>query len=221
MDDHGLRRLSVLASGALWLGFCAAGLGVLVRHQAAAGSPGVPPARWPAGSRLARDPQRSTLLLFAHPRCPCTRASLDSLAWAMARGGGKVRAYAVFLKPSGAPAGWERTDLWDAAAAIPGVEAVGDEDAAEAGRFGAETSGQVLLYGAGGTLRFSGGITGARGHFGDNAARDAVVALLAEGPAPGARSRVFGCALRGPGAPAREDPPLWKTWDRTKAIARL
>ena len=46
-----------------------------------------------------------------------------------------------------------------------------DDDGAEARRFGAETSGQTLLYDARGALAFSGGITGARGHAGDNAGR--------------------------------------------------
>ena len=43
---------------------------------------------------------------------------------------------------------------------------------------GATTSGHVLLYDAGGVLRFAGGITDGRGHEGDNAGLDAALALL-------------------------------------------
>ena len=56
-----------------------------------------------------------------------------------------------------------------------------DDDGAEARRFGAETSGQTLLYDEHGALLFSGGITGARGHAGDNAGRASLVALLNRG----------------------------------------
>ena len=41
--------------------------------------------------------------------------------------------------------------------------------AARRQRFGAETSGQTLLYDRDGRLLFSGGTTGSRGHDGDNA----------------------------------------------------
>ena len=41
-----------------------------------------------------------------------------------------------------------------------------------------KTSGQVVVYDAKGALLFSGGITAARGHMGDNAGRDRITALL-------------------------------------------
>ena len=62
--------------------------------------------------------------------------------------------------------------------------------------FGAFTSGQVFLYGTSGELLFSGGITGSRGHEGDNAGRDAVESLLDRRNAP-AHTPVFGCSLFG------------------------
>ena len=66
------------------------------------------------------------------------------------------------------------------AAEIPGVEVVSDEDDAQSAAFGAAVSGQTLLYDREGRLIFSGGITAARGHAGDNAGRSA-------------RSRESGC----------------------------
>src|SRR5256885_6995371 len=35
--------------------------------------------KWPAGSKLGSVPNRPTLVLFLHPRCPCSRASLAEL----------------------------------------------------------------------------------------------------------------------------------------------
>jgi hypothetical protein len=52
----------------------------------------------------------------------------------------------------------------------------------------------VVLYNAAGALLFSGGITAARGHEGDNAGREMVLAHLAANDA-GRRAPVFGCPL--------------------------
>jgi hypothetical protein len=70
-----------------------------------------------------------------------------------------------------------------------------DRDGAESRRFRTETSGHALLYDAGGRLLFSGGITVARGHAGDNAGLGAIEALVAGEPAARRRTLVFGCAL--------------------------
>ena len=49
---------------------------------------------------------------------------------------------------------------------------------AEANLFGAATSGQTMVYDPGGRLRFSGGITAARGHYGDNVGVSAIARLI-------------------------------------------
>ena len=41
---------------------------------------------------------------------------------------GKISAAVLMLRPAGMPVGWERTDLWDSAASIPGVLVTGDEE---------------------------------------------------------------------------------------------
>jgi hypothetical protein len=88
-----------------------------------------------------------------------------------------------------------QTDLLASAAAIPGVVVVRDDEGVEAGRFRAATSGQTMLYDTAGTLLFSGGITSARGHAGDNAGREAVVSLLTTDEAARKETPVFGCPL--------------------------
>jgi hypothetical protein len=139
--------------------------------------------------------------MLAHPRCACTRASVEELSRLMARLRGRLEARVLFFQPASAPDGWSKTDLWRAAAAIPGVEIRRDAGGVEARRFGAETSGQVLLYDAVGRLLFSGGITALRGHAGDNAGSRAIAALLTRTEPGPAASPVLGCALLGP-APA-------------------
>jgi hypothetical protein len=128
---------------------------------------------------------------------------VSELARLMAEVDGGLQARVLFLRPKGMEEGWERTDLWRRAAAIPGVRVAADPDGIEAARFGATVSGQVVAYDADGRLLFAGGVTGARGHEGDNAGRARLVALLRTGTADSRRSRVFGCSLV---SPSRAEP---------------
>ncbi len=171
------------------------GLWVIWGYENAPGVVAKPPLHWPADSQIQPSQGRATLVMLAHPHCPCTRASIGELASLMAHTQGRVTAYVLFLKPAGVSDNWEKTDLWQSAARIPGVKPLMDDDGAEARRFHAATSGQTVLYDAEGRLLFSGGITGSRGHSGDNAGRSAIVSLLGDGAAERAETFVFGCPL--------------------------
>lgn len=149
---------------------------------------------WPAATGLTREVGQPSIVMFAHPRCPCSRASIGELAVLLTKSAG--RAQVVFYRPADAPAGWERTDLWESAQAIPGVRVSADPDGAEAKRFDAAVSGQTFLYDADGRLVFTGGITSARGHSGDNAGRLSVESWLRTGHLAAPATRVFGCFLR-------------------------
>ena len=182
-----------------WLASAMAGLWMLWAYDNEPGVAATAVDAWPATSGLTRDTARATLVMLAHPHCTCTRASLGELAEILARTRVHPKTYVVFLKPRGFADGWEQTDLWRTAAALPDVTVVTDHDGTAAERFGAVTSGQTFLYDARGALLFSGGITGARAHAGDNAGRAAVLRLLAsQEPAQSTWTRVFGCSLFGP-----------------------
>ena len=179
----------------LWLALLAGALAWMSYHTHRPGPTTAAPAYWPQNSKIARDRKVPTLLMFAHPRCPCTRATLGELAVFMAQAQGKVQAEVWFLKPVPAPYAWTNTDLWQTAAAIPGVSVHEDRDGREARLFGAETSGEALLYQTDGRLQFQGGITESRGHAGDNDGRAALAALVAGEPLSMVRTPVFGCPL--------------------------
>ena len=162
--------------------------------------------RWPDASRLPRDPTSPTLVMFAHPRCECTRAGLVALSKVMTRAEGKIDAYVLFAQPEGTPVESLRTASWTLAASIPGVTILGDEGRREAALFGAAASGQVMLYDGAGTLAFSGSITPVRGVPGDSplmaSLLGAIDATVSGGPIA-ARvempSAARGCALDGSG----------------------
>jgi hypothetical protein len=181
----------------LWLCAVSSGLWILWGYENTAGAGAKPPGSWPTDSHIQRATDRATLVMLAHPHCPCTRASIGELALLMAHSQGRITAYVLFLKPQGFSDEWEKTDLWQSAASIPGVNVIVDDGGAEALRFHAATSGQTMLYDADGHLLFSGGITGSRGHAGDNAGRSAIVSLVNTGAAERAETLVFGCQLFG------------------------
>jgi hypothetical protein len=197
-------RLVLLASITVWLLVVGVGLSVLWGYENTPGVAAEPPHMWPAQSQIQRAPDGDTLVMLVHPHCPCTRAGLGELASIMAHCQGRLKAYVLFLKPTGFSDDWEKTDLWQSAASIPGVYAVVDDGGAQASRFHAATSGQTILYDADGRLLFSGGITASRGHSGDNAGRSAIVSLVNAGAAERANTSVFGCPLFDENSECRE-----------------
>jgi hypothetical protein len=175
-----------------------AGMGMLWRYSLNPGTAGTPPALWPQQSRLVRRPGNLTLVMVVHPHCPCSRASIAELEVLMTRPSRRINADVIFLKPPGFDDSWTKTNLWRSATAIPGVNAVID-DGRETRLFGAATSGQTMVYSRDGSLLFTGGITAARGHFGDNDGASAITALLNQSTAkPAYRTAVYGCALFAP-----------------------
>jgi hypothetical protein len=184
---------SLLAAS--WMAALAFGTRVLFKYETTPGQSGPVASSWPAVSVVPHQNDKPTLLMLAHPHCPCTRASIAELAQIMAHAIGRVNAYVLFVKPPGAAADWDDTDLRRSAAAIPGVTVLRDENGIEAARFGAKTSGHTLVFDRDGTLLFSGGITASRGHIGSNAGESSVLAVLNRQTPERQRTPVFGCAL--------------------------
>ncbi|MDB6005038.1 MAG: hypothetical protein JWR15_2025 [Prosthecobacter sp.] len=178
-----------------WLVAILAGLFFLLRYAESPGTAGVPPAKWPDASAVSHDLAHPTLVLFLHPQCPCSRATIGELELLMTQCQGKVTAHVWFLKPAEMTESWVKTDLWRSAEAIPGVIVHVDNGGTEARCFSAETSGQTLLYDRQGSLMFQGGITLSRGHAGDNPGRTAVTAMLTHQLSGPAKTPVFGCGL--------------------------
>jgi hypothetical protein len=189
-----MRVLSIFAV-AVWLGIVATGFGWLAHYETRPGQLGQSSQSWPTASRLALDPERWNLVMFLHPHCPCSQASLQELSELRTKFPNNLRVCLVFCKPAGVPAGWEQTATWKQATALPDVEVLGDEHDAERRAFGALTSGEVLAYDPGGALRYRGGITAARGKTGPSVGRDTVVALFAGGHPARHEGPVFGCPL--------------------------
>ncbi len=185
----------LLLGSIVWLLGMSAGTKIMLDYDYTPGATVSLPRQWPADAQIQPLPGEATLVMAAHPHCSCTRASLEELSVLMTHAQGRLSAYVLFLKPSEFSEGWERTDLWEHAVAIPGVRVIADDEGKEARHFHATVSGQTLLYDAHGELVFSGGITESRGHSGDNAGRDAILSFLTNETAERKGAFAFGCSL--------------------------
>lgn len=198
---RGNPAIFTMAATVLWVLAIASSLVWINNHTSSPGNTGVIPAHWPADSRIVLDAHRPTLILFAHPHCPCTAATVRELERLMAVCQGQVNAQVWFIKPAGTSNDWTNTALWHVAASIPGVTVHCDEAGGEGRRFAALTSGQTVLYDQQGRLLFQGGITISRGHEGDNPGlADLAATLNHESPAQ-IQTPVFGCPLFGAHCP--------------------
>lgn len=179
----------------IWLVAIGTGLVLLSGFETFGGSQTQPSTDWPNDATIALDRTRPTLVMFAHPHCPCTRASLEELKSVLSSAQDKVAAHILFLSPARTPGAWTLTESWHQAGKIPGLRVRYDTDGYLAGLFGAESSGEVRLYSPRGQLLFRGGITGGRGQTGSNAGEDSLLALI-NGSSPAlSQTPVFGCSL--------------------------
>ncbi|MFO0941522.1 MAG: hypothetical protein U0930_12235 [Pirellulales bacterium] len=164
---------------------------------------------WPSDSLIHPASGKPTLVLFLHPRCPCSVATIHELERVLTGSGIQSGQLPKVVVVASLPtdhssqnptnpklAEWTNTNTIEAASKLRNAEIYWDIGGIEAERFKAKTSGSVLLYNAKGLQRFSGGVTIARGHEGASVGGDYLRELLQDPSSTSIRSTpVFGCAL--------------------------
>lgn len=178
-----------------WAMIVLAGTGVFWQYENRPGIAAAAPRTWPRESRIQRTEGRPTLIVVAHPHCPCTRSTLHELARLIDENPERLDAFVLLVSPEGASDGWDTADAWEEAATIPGVTVTHDRLGTEAVLFDAHTSGQTFLFSANGDLLFSGGITAGRGREGISVGESAISALLRDGRPVVDSTSVYGCPL--------------------------
>lgn len=179
----------------VWLALIISAYGYLVLYAATPGQDADPPRLWPRDTTMVLAQNQPTMIVFLHPKCVCSRATVAEMSRIMTKGKDKVKVYVLMLLPDGLEADWARSDLWQQARDIPSVTALIDRDGHESNRFNCQTSGHILVYKPNGKLVFSGGITASRGHEGENNGRSAVEALILNKTPDTESNPVFGCPL--------------------------
>ncbi len=181
----------------LWTLLLAAGAGALSRYEFKGSTVTGPTDLWPDNPVIQLDSERPTLVMFLHPRCPCSAASIAQLDRVLSRYPGRFRTWVLIVKPAGVPKAWEEGANAEAARRLPDSTLLLDPAGELARQFGAQYSGTVQAFDHQGNRRFAGGITASRGHEGESLGSLALQDIGA-GKVPGAESMpVFGCSLMG------------------------
>lgn len=191
------------AAGLVWFITTTFGFYCLTNYAVTSGVQTEQPGRWPTNVSLNVRPNGRQLLMFAHPRCPCSRASIQELSRLVAIT--NSRATVVFWSPDIADrdiseqAEWKESRLVRQVQQDSRLEVRFDPEGRNMKQFGVTTSGHCLLYDSHANLVFSGGITLGRGHEGPNEGQDQLVRLLSEGRPIESNAAfeypVFGCRI--------------------------
>ena len=178
----------------LWLVAVAEFFFFIMSYESKAGLTGQAPDRLPQKSEISRDTKSFNLMVFVHPKCPCSRATIEELQ-KLAHSAKNLKTTIFLLSPESIGASWSNTSLEQRARQIPGAKVYRDRNGNMARKFSAKTSGQVILYNPSGKLVFSGGITAARGQEGRNAGVLQILSLIENGNTRSTTNPVFGCSL--------------------------
>lgn len=195
-----MKNLPMFGLAMGWIGVLAVGTAISATYENKPGDPASAPAI--AISTDGVEPAKSSkatfhIIMFVHPKCPCTRASMAELRNLMEKFP-DLKATVFFYRPASEKTGWEKTEIWKMASSVKNIDPQIDVDGQKAKSYRAVTSGQVLLYDTSERLVFSGGITGARGHVGENVGEDMVAGVLAKRSSAigkNFRAPVFGCRI--------------------------
>lgn len=177
----------------VWLIVLTGSVCLIFKYDSVPGLAARPTGDWPSSSSISHSSKTNTLVMLLHPRCPCSRASLRQVA-TLKTSDRSLRCVFLFYAPTRFEKGWEKTDIWIAAAEIPDAQLVSDVDGAEARKFGGATSGQTYIFDRNGNLRYSGGLTEGRGHEGECLSLDLALRSLKSG-SKAAYGEVFGCPI--------------------------
>lgn len=190
--------------GMIWLAVCLAGAYAAMNYDFKPGSLAAPLASWPAdlsnldlAARLER-PQKLTVVAFLHPRCACSRATVKQLVKTLQAHPVPEIIVSVYTPLDAVDkAAWEQSDsVKMVIEKLPAAQVIADRGGVLASRFGAFTSGTLLVYDSKGDEIFRGGITDRRGGEEDNPGlRQFAQAISEEVRVQTETSPVFGCLL--------------------------
>ncbi|TAE25034.1 MAG: hypothetical protein EAZ92_12815 [Candidatus Kapaibacterium sp.] len=173
MSAKNLQR-RIVAITILWAVCVCAGIGFFAWYDVRSTSQSAAPDELPATTQFVLPTEIPSVAMFLHPRCACSHASLAEFAKLAREFGNQATFRIIFFKPASVELSWIEHDNLFAkahtlASTLNNVHVSIDEGGKESERFHAEISGFIVAYNAAGKLLYNGGITGSRGHEGNNA----------------------------------------------------
>jgi hypothetical protein len=175
-----------------WGCVLAGGFGLLIRYEATPAQTGAPPA---GENATFRDGKSFSVVIGLHPHCPCSRATVAELLKIYSHVPDKTKITALVFKPGSEPDSWIECVSLSTLQKMNATIVV-DTDGGRAAALGLNTSGQIQIYSPQGKLLYNGGITGARGHAGDNIGESRALALIREEIQSAESAPTFGCSIK-------------------------
>jgi hypothetical protein len=196
--NHGAGRYVLAAAVIAWVAVSAYLWQQLFAHTYRATPTRAAVVAWPADTPLPRAQADFQVVLFAHPLCPCTRATLAELHQSLARTKPRSALTFVFVTAGLRDSAVAKSDTLARARSMPEGQVLLDEDGSVARQFGATISGEVMVFNREGQRVYRGGLTAGRGHQGDSAAQTLFEQIIAGGDFSSVEAPVFGCRLAVP-----------------------
>jgi hypothetical protein len=185
-----------------WVGAVFWVMSLIGRYEGTPGEAATVPTQWPQNCSIKPNPAKQTLLFFLHPRCACSLASMQEFKHALQHfartanlSSENIDINCVFTCPDTNYTEWTNTVLVNRAREIPDATIRFDRNGTIINQFHVTTSGHVLLYSKNGKLMYSGGVTLARGHEGNNKNREAFENAMSDSTTSSDECPVFGCKL--------------------------
>ena len=191
-----ISKMGIPVLAAIWFAVALAGFRQLDGYSNTPAASGNAVQSWPRMSNLDPDSQKPTFVMFIHPHCPCSAASVHSLLEIMREHSLSSKFIVVFVRPKGVAPKWELSATHETCLKTPGLTTIVDDQGKEATLFGALTSGQTYIFSPNHELVFSGGITSARGMEEVGPERKLVINAILGQTAHTQHTPVFGCSLQ-------------------------
>lgn len=216
LKRYGFSKPILTALTVGWLILVGAGFISLAVYQHGEGEIAERESTWVESGLIQHDANQCQLLVFLHPRCACSLATLNELARIQSRCKDRLSIQVVIYHPSSAEADWLQSPNVKLIKQIPNVRWTLDLDGSLAQQFGVRTSGHAMLFSPKGDVVFSGGITPARAHEGDNLGKQAIERYVCLGEKSVEESNVYGCPIFGISAPEKVTVQSRKSPDGVK-----
>ena len=154
---------------------------------------GTPPMA--AVANVSVHPEKYTLAVYIHPKCPCTQATLYEVERLMTKVRDEVALSFYIFGASDAPSVWFEGTLDQLEQKFPDSLVIRDIDGEYSKSAGASVSGSTVLYTPDGVPVFWGGVTSGRGHSGDNLGSDSILSIARGLEPTRSEAPVYGCRI--------------------------
>ena len=182
--------------GVCWLLACLGGAFVAMRQEFQPGRLGGS-SGWPETASIKPGRSKTTVVAIVHPRCICTAATISHLITVLQPRSDVVVVALIYAPSECASAeGWDEGDhARKIQIQMTSAVIFRDRSGTEARKFGASTSGTILVFDDKGNELFRGGITNRRGGDSDNPGLRHFRNAVERNQRSLAPTPVFGCSL--------------------------